>query len=152
MRRMRSVDVNGILKYKEQPQMYILTKRVRFCCSHRLYRDDWTAEQNRNVYGPCTNLHGHNYVLEVSVRGDVDTQSGMIINLNILGKHLTDEIVNRIDHTNLNTDIEEFKTRVPTLENMVDVFWDWLDGVLPDGVLEKITLYETENNKIEYWR
>ncbi|MEW6534612.1 MAG: 6-carboxytetrahydropterin synthase [Candidatus Auribacterota bacterium] len=130
--------------------MLLLTKKVRFCCSHTLRKKEWSDQKNFEVFGQCSNLHGHNYILEVTVRGDINDESGMIINLNTVGKIVNEKIVNVIDHTNLNTDIPAFTDRVPTLENMVMVFWDWLEQALPPGTLAKLTLYETENNKIEY--
>jgi len=95
-------------------------------------------------------MHGHNYVLEVTVSGPVDNESGMIINLNTLNKIINEEIIAWVDHKNLNTDINEFKDKLPTVENMAVIFFNKLKPVLPQNSLRKITLYETDDNKAEY--
>jgi len=130
--------------------MLSLTKKSRFCCSHKLYNPQWDSEKNKSVFGLCSNLHGHNYVIEVTVCGRIDEESGMIINLNELAKIIKTEITDWVDHKNLNTDIEEFKNKIPTVENMVVVFFNKLKRALPDKSLKKVTLYETEDNKAQY--
>ncbi len=130
--------------------MLTLTKRTRFCCSHKLYNPLWDKDKNKSVFGPCSNMHGHNYVLEVTVSGPVDNESGMIINLNTLNKIINEEIIAWVDHKNLNTDINEFKDKLPTVENMAVIFFNKLKPVLPQNSLRKITLYETDDNKAEY--
>lgn len=129
-------------------KMY-LTKIVTFCCSHQLLEKDWSDEKNRDEFGKCSNLHGHNYKLEVTVTGELN-QSGMIMNIAALSKIIRTKIVDHIDHKTLNTDIDYFKTHLPTMENMVIYFWDILEPHLPKCTLFKLTLYETDHNKVEY--
>ena len=130
--------------------MLTLTKKVRFCCSHKLYNPAMSEEKNLAIFGPCSRLHGHNYVLEVTVKGEPDPNTGMIMNLTELGKYIEDEIIEWVDHKNLTEDIPVFKEKLPTVENMVVVFWDKLQTVLPAGSLHKISLQETEDNRAEY--
>ncbi len=130
--------------------MVILTKRLYFSCSHQLKNRDWSDEKNRETFGRCTNLHGHNYVLEVSVKGIPDTATGMIINLHTVEDIVRKTIIEWIDHKNLNTDIDIFQTTNPTIENIAKIFWDRLKNAFPSNILSKITLYETENSWVEY--
>jgi len=129
-------------------KMY-LTKIVTFCCSHQLRDPSWSDEKNQDEFGKCSNLHGHNYKLEVTITGQLN-QSGMIMNMTSLGKIIRDKIVRHIDHKTLNTDIVHFKTNLPTVENMVIYFWDILKPHLPKNAIYKLTLYETDHNKVEY--
>ena len=132
--------------------MLALSKRVQFSSSHRLYRPDWTPERNFEVFGNCAHLHGHNYELEVTVKGNPDPETGMIINLQELGKIIKDEIVSWVDHRDFNSVIDEFKTTLPTIENIVQVFWRKLDAALPNGILYKLTLREADTSKVEMCR
>ncbi len=126
-----------------------ITKIVTFCCSHQLLETNWSDEKNLAEFGKCTNLHGHNYKLEVTITGNTD-QSGMLMNINKLSKIIREKIINHIDHKTLNTDIEYFKTHLPAMENMVTYFWNLLEPHLPKNSLHKLTLYETDRNKVEY--
>lgn len=130
--------------------MLTLTKKARFCCSHRLYNPVLSDEENNRLFGPCARLHGHNYVLEVTVKGTIDAQTGMIMNLTTLDRYINDEIIDWVDHKNLTEDIPQFESVLPTVENMVMIFWDRLEAVLPAGTLHRISLQETEDNRAEY--
>ncbi len=134
--------------------MVYITRRVEFCASHRLYNPTFTDEQNEALYGCCNNPngHGHNYVLEVTVRGEVDPQTGMVMDLKRLKDLIEDEIVERVDHKNLNVDVDFLKGVIPTSENIVIEFWGLLTGKLPAGCeLFELKLWESNNN-IAYYR
>ena len=122
-----------------------LTKRIEFCASHRYHNPNWDDEKNRQIFGPCNNKnsHGHNYMLEVTLRGAIDPVTGMIINLYDL-KHTLTDILKEFDHKYLNLDTPYFTERIPTTENLALTLWDIL-GKHPDiPVLDRIRLYEDD--------
>ena len=127
-------------------------RRVHFNAAHRLYRPDWSDEKNNEVYGKCNNpnFHGHNYVMEVWVEGEVDSETGYVIDLKILKQIINDQIVNEFDHKNLNLDCKEFESLIPTAENIIAVSWKKLRNVLDPKYTLKLKLWETENNIFEY--
>lgn len=133
------------------PSVYI-TRRATFSASHRLHSNELSAEENRQIYGKCNhpNGHGHNYVLEVTVRGEVDSRTGMVMNLVDLKKAMEEQILDQVDHRHLNLDVPVFRDLVPTAENMAVVFWQLLERVLPKGTLYEVKLHETENNVAIY--
>ncbi len=122
-----------------------LTKRLEFCSSHRYHNPDWDDAKNRQVFGACNNVntHGHNYLLEVTLCGEIDPVTGMIINLYDLKLHLWDVLI-EFDHKNLNLDTPYFANRIPTTENLALTLWNLLEKhpKLPD--LDRIRLYEDE--------
>ena len=128
-----------------------LTRRYIFSASHRLHCDALTAEQNRTVYGKCNNPHGHghNYALEVTVSGQVDSQTGMVCNLVDLDDAVRREIIDRFDHVNLNLS-PEFASHVPTTENLSATIFDILKRSFNAAHLEKIRIEETAMNSFEY--
>ncbi|MCD6459273.1 6-carboxytetrahydropterin synthase [bacterium] len=130
--------------------MLTITKTVCFSCSHRLYVKDWDDQKNFEVFGQCSRLHGHNYVLKVSLKGNPDPVTGMIINLTDLNKIIKHEIIKWIDHKNISEQVDVFQTKTPTVENLCIAFWDRLQKALPPNCLYKIALNETENNMAEY--
>jgi 6-pyruvoyltetrahydropterin/6-carboxytetrahydropterin synthase len=125
-----------------------LQRRVMFCSSHRLHSDDLSDEKNKQLFDKCNHIngHGHNYVLYVTLKGAPDPVTGMVINIVTLKKIIDLAVFDKVDHKHLNLDVPEFKTVNPTVENMTIVFWDWLQAVLPPGLLYEVKLYETENN------
>jgi 6-pyruvoyltetrahydropterin/6-carboxytetrahydropterin synthase len=127
-------------------------RRYALSASHRLHTDALTTEANRTAYGKCNNPHGHghNYVIEVLVRGPVDAETGMVVNLAGLDRVVQDRIVERFDHTNLNED-ELFDSTVPTTENFCRALFELVKNALPAGELEYIRVEETENNFFEYY-
>ncbi len=127
-------------------------RRVNFNSAHRLYRKDWSDKKNDEIFGKCNNpnYHGHNYVMEVWIEGDVDPETGYVIDLKILKKIIHDNIVERFDHKNLNLDIPEFKDLIPTAENIIKVSWNILRKELDQKYNLKLRLWETENNIFEY--
>jgi 6-pyruvoyltetrahydropterin/6-carboxytetrahydropterin synthase len=122
-----------------------LTKRLEFCSSHRYHNPQWDDAKNRAVFGLCNNVntHGHNYLLEVTLRGDIDPVTGMIINLYDL-KHILNQVLEQFDHKNLNLDTPYFSKRIPTTENLAVTLWHILENHpdLPNP--DALRLYEDE--------
>ena len=127
-------------------------RRVNFNAAHRLFRKDWSDEKNNSVFGKCNNpnFHGHNYILEVWIDGEIDPETGYVIDLKILKKIINTEIVERFDHRNLNLDCPEFENLIPTAENIILVCWNLLRSSLDDQFHLRLKLWETENNIFEY--
>ena len=126
-------------------------RRATFNAAHRLFREDWSDEQNKDVFGKCSNpnYHGHNYVLEVWLDGKIDPETGYVIDLKILKDFIRQEITDRFDHRNLNLDCSEFKNLNPTAENIALVCWRLLRARLDSKYNLIIKLWETENNVVE---
>ena len=134
--------------------MVYLTRRVEFCASHRLHSPAYTEEENDKLYGRCNNPngHGHNYQMEVTVCGSVTRDTGMIMDLKRLKDLIDREIVDRVDHKNINVDVDFMRGVIPTAENMIVSFWELLEPHIPEGVkLYEIRLWETDNN-IAFYR
>ena len=131
-----------------------ITKRVSFCAGHRLFNPAFSDEKNLQVFGECSNPngHGHNFVLEVSLSGSVDRDTGMIINLKDLKEVIDREIVSKVDHKNLNIDVEFMKGLIPTTEILASKIWEILDAKFGNGLLSKVVLWESENNRFEVSR
>ena len=129
-----------------------LTRRAVFSASHRLHSPALSDAENRRLFGKCNhpNGHGHNYVLEVTVRGEVDPKTGMVMNLAELKQAIADTVEAEVDHRHLNLDCPSFKGINPTTENLVVVFWKLLEKRLPKGFLHELRLHETENNVAVY--
>jgi len=127
---------------------------MTFCAGHRLFNPEFSNEKNHEIFGDCSNPngHGHNYVLEVTVTGKIDRDSGMIINLKHLKKVIEAEIIIRVDHKNLNMDVDFMKGVIPTTENFAQKIWEILDRKLGSDLLDKIVIWESENNRIEISR
>jgi len=128
-------------------------RRYTLSASHRLHSDTFTPEQNRAVYGKCSNPHGHghNYVVEVLVRGEVAPDTGMVINLVDLDAVVRTQVLARFDHANLNLD-PLFTSQVPTTENLCKTVFDLLKDAVPVAVaLEYVRVEETENNFFQYF-
>jgi 6-pyruvoyltetrahydropterin/6-carboxytetrahydropterin synthase len=127
-----------------------LTKRIEFAAAHRYVRPEWDEAKNRAVFGPCYNppAHGHNYLLEVTVSGDVDPLTGMVINLFDLKRVLL-TVIEEFDHKNLNLDMPYFKDRIPTSENLARVLWTKLESQRDIGRLHRIRLCEDEDLSAE---
>lgn len=126
-------------------------RRATFNAAHRLFREDWSDEQNKDVFGKCSNpnYHGHNYVLEVWLDGKIDPETGYVIDLKILKNYIKEEITERFDHRNLNLDCAEFRDLNPTAENIALVCWRLLRSRLDSKYILTIKLWETENNVVE---
>jgi 6-pyruvoyltetrahydropterin/6-carboxytetrahydropterin synthase len=132
----------------------VITRRETFSAGHRLFNPAWSEERNREVFGKCSNPsgHGHNYVLEVSLAGPVDPQTGFVYDLSELAALMRKLIIADVDHRNLNSDVDWLRGVIPTTENLVDAFWERLDSSLPDGLLFSVRIGETEKNWAERQR
>lgn len=130
----------------------LLTRRVAFCASHRLFRPDWTDEENLRVFGKCAHPggHGHNYELELTLRGQVNPETGMVMDLKDVKEILRREFFEQVDHRDLNTDVDFMRGRIPTAENIVIAAWERLSPHFPEGMMMRLRLHETANNYVEY--
>lgn len=129
-----------------------INRKAHFNAAHRLHNPNWSEEKNKEIFGKCSNpnYHGHNYELIVSVKGEVDPDSGFVMNLDVLRKIIETEVEDYLDHKNLNLDIEYFKTINPTAENIVILIWHRIREKLDSNLELKVTLYETPRNYVEF--
>ena len=129
----------------------IVSRRERFSAGHTLFNPAFSDEHNREVYGKCSNPsgHGHNYILEVQLSGDIDPTTGFVFDLGELGSLMHKLILDDVDHRNLNTDVDWLRGVIPTTENLACAFFDRLDSNLPSGLLFSVRLGETAKNWAE---
>lgn len=129
-----------------------VSRKAHFNAAHRLFNPQWSFEQNEEVFGKCNNpsYHGHNYELIVSVKGEVDPQTGYVMDMKVLKDLIKSEVEDRFDHKNLNEQCPEFAKLNPTAENIAIVIYDLLRPHLNAQHDLKITLYETPRNFVEY--
>lgn len=127
-------------------------RKEHFNAAHRLYRKDWDDKKNDEVFGLCNNplYHGHNYFMEVKVTGEIDPETGYVLDLKILKDIIREEVLEKFDHKNLNEDTEEFKELNPTAENIVCVIWEKIRKRLDIKYDLSVRLFETERNFVEY--
>ena len=135
--------------------MIFLTRREQFSAAHRMYRKEWSDRENREVFGKCSNpnWHGHNYVLFVTVKGEISEEHGFVMNLEKLKKIIREKVIDKVDHKNLNIDVDFMQGKIATTENLAVAIWNELSPEIEkDGIrLHCIKLQETENNSIEYY-
>jgi len=126
-------------------------RKAHFNAAHRLENQSWSDEMNRKVFDKCNlpNFHGHNYVLEVKLTGEVDPDTGYVMDLGILKGIITKEVTDKLDHKNLNLDVPEFKHLNPTAENIAIVIFNILRRCIDEQLILGIRLYETERNFVE---
>jgi len=146
-------DSSLFADYHGEEQMVYLTKTYEFSASHRLHSQHLSDEHNWEIFGKCNNAHGHghNYVLEVTIKGEVEARTGMIANLDFLDEAVQKHICARFDHKHLNLDTPEFKNLNPTSENFVKVIWEILEPPLRPTTLHRIRLKETPKNHFDYY-
>ncbi len=127
-------------------------RKAHFNAAHRLNNPKWSAEKNKEIFGLCNNpnYHGHNYDMEVKVSGEVDPETGYLIDLKVLKDLIKHEVEERFDHKNLNLDTKEFKDLNPTAENICFVIWQLLRNKLDEKYDLAVRLYETPRNYVEY--
>ncbi|MFD1063390.1 6-pyruvoyl tetrahydropterin synthase family protein [Winogradskyella litorisediminis] len=127
-------------------------RRAHFNAAHRLYRKDWSFEQNDAIFGKCNNpnFHGHNYELIAAVTGDIDPETGYVIDVKILKDIIRSEVEDAFDHKNLNVEVPEFKDLNPTAENIIVVIYNKLKAKLDSKFDLEVTLYETPRNFVKY--
>lgn len=132
-----------------------ITRRETFNAAHRLFRPDWDDQKNLEVFGKCSNpkWHGHNYTLYVTVEGDVDPSTGFVLNLKTLSQIIDKHVTDKLDHRNINLEVDFMKDKLASTENLAIGIWEQLEGhVLGLGArLYCVKLIETENNYVEYY-
>lgn len=135
--------------------MIYITRRERFNAAHKLYNENWSVEKNDEVFGKCANAnwHGHNFDLIVTVKGEIDPDTGFVMNLKDLSRIIKDEVIEKVDHKNLNLDVDFMKGKYPSTEILAMEFWNILAPLIKaqGAELHYIKLVETENNYVEYY-
>ena len=134
------------------PNKVYLTRRETFAAAHRLFKPGLSDKENFELFGKCSNpnWHGHNYTLEVTVAGEVDKETGFVIDIKKLKEIMHQFVISKVDHKNLNLDTDFMKGIIPTSENITIAIWNQLTDKIPGGKLFSVKLYETENNYFEY--
>ena len=136
------------------PMIYI-TRRERFSAAHRMFREGWTDDENYRVFGKCSNpnWHGHDYVLYVTVKGDVQESTGFFMNITALKEIIKEKVIDKVDHKNLNLEVSFMKGKIATTENLAIAIWNELKPEIEKAGAELhcIKISETENNTVEYY-
>ena len=129
-----------------------VTRRVHFNAAHRVHNPNFSDEWNRSTFGACNNpnYHGHNYELELTVTGEIDPDTGYVLDLNLLKDLAQERLLARLDHRNLNLDVPWFSDLIPTSENIAVVCWRELRAALPDALSLRLRLWETPRNYVDY--
>jgi 6-pyruvoyltetrahydropterin/6-carboxytetrahydropterin synthase len=137
------------------PETVYITRRETFNSAHRLFRPEWDDSKNREVFGKCSNplWHGHNYVLFVTVKGEVDPETGFVANLKDLSRLVRERVIQKLDHANINLEVDFMKGRLASTENLAIGIWEQLEEHVNmlGARLYRIRLEETENNFVEYF-
>jgi 6-pyruvoyltetrahydropterin/6-carboxytetrahydropterin synthase len=135
--------------------MIYITRRESFNAAHKLARTDWSLAKNIEVYGKCANpnWHGHNYQLYVTVKGEVNPETGFLVDLKWLKQIINENVIEKVDHSNLNLDVDFMQDKLASTENLVIAIWEILYPIIEKegAILHAIKLYETENNFVEYF-
>jgi len=126
-----------------------ISRRETFNAAHQLRNPRLSDDENRRLFGKCVNLHGHNYVLDVVVAGKIDDASGYVLDLKRLSDIVCQQIIQHVDHRNLNTDVPWLEGLITTAENLAVTFWERLRRELPEGVLRSVRVSETDKNWAE---
>ncbi len=135
--------------------MIYITRRERFNAAHRLFKADFSDEKNLDIFGKCSNpnWHGHNYELYVTVKGNVNPETGFLINLKELSKIINSLIIDKIDHKNINIEVSFMQNKLASTENLAIAIWEEIQQPINDlgAELHCVKLFETENNYVEYY-
>jgi len=131
------------------PTTVLVSRRESFNAAHQLCDPDLSDAENRRLFGKCANLHGHNYVLEVVVAGEIDPATGYVLDLKELSDLISRRILEDVDHRNLNTDVPWLEGVIPTAENLAVAFWERIGRELPAGSLRSLRLWESDKNWVE---
>jgi 6-pyruvoyltetrahydropterin/6-carboxytetrahydropterin synthase len=135
--------------------MIHITRRERFNAAHKLFREDWSQQKNAEVFGKCSNpnWHGHNYELYVTVKGEINPETGFVIDLKELRDIINKEVIDKLDHKNINIDVDFMQGKMASTEVLAVEIWNQLVGPIAktEAVLHSVKLYETENNFVEYY-
>ena len=129
----------------------IITKKYHFCASHKYGNDNWSEEKNLEVFGKDFNIHGHNYILEVSITGPIDPGSGWLVDLQKLNKVVKSNVIDLLDHSQIETDIDWFKGVQPSSENILIWIWEQIAPYLESGLLHRLRLVETHSIHTDYY-
>ncbi len=129
-----------------------VVRRLHFNAAHRLHNPARSEAWNAETFGPCNNpnYHGHNYELEVMVEGEIDQETGYVLDVGILKRLVEDEVIRHLDHRNLNLDVPWFASRLPSAENIAVFIWERLVDRIPQGRLRRVRLWETPRNWVDY--
>ena len=127
----------------------LVSRRESFNAAHQLRDPDLSDDENQRLFGKCAHLHGHNYVLEVAVAGEIDPATGYVLDLKRLSDVICRLIIQDVDHRNLNTDVAWLEGLIPTAENLAMAFWERVRPELPEGLLRSVRLWETDKNWAE---
>jgi 6-pyruvoyltetrahydropterin/6-carboxytetrahydropterin synthase len=133
--------------------MVYLTRKAEFAASHYYHNPALSAEENQRLFGKCNNPngHGHNYMLEVTVKGEVDARSGFVVDLKQLKDTLNREVLDALDHRFLNKEVPEFQARIPTTENLAITIWQRLEPKLKNAKLHRVRVYETPDLFVDFY-
>lgn len=138
------------------PHVVYVSRKEHFNAAHKLYNPAWTKEKNMEVFGPCANdnWHGHNFDLIVTVKGEPDPETGFVVDLKRLSTLIRKEVIDKLDHKNINLDVDFMQGKLASCENLIVEIWKILESKLPlitnSGKLHRIRLYETPRNYVEY--
>ena len=127
----------------------LVSRRETFNAAHQLRNPRLSDDENRRLFGKCVNLHGHNYALDVVVAGKINDDSGYVMDLKVLSDVMQQQVIQDVDHRNLNTDVPWLQGCVPTAENLAVIFWERLKRELPEGALQSVRVWETDKNWAE---
>lgn len=131
--------------------MVYVTRKLHFCAAHRLHDASLSREENERRFGRCANLHGHNYLLEVTYAGEPDEATGMLVHLSNLKQIIKQRVVDELDHKNLGEDVPVFRDVAPTLEMIAKYAWGRLDGAVPNATLHRIRLHQDHTLWADYY-
>jgi 6-pyruvoyltetrahydropterin/6-carboxytetrahydropterin synthase len=127
----------------------LVSRRESFNAAHQLRDPDLSDQENQRLFGKCANLHGHNYVLEVVLAGEIDPATGYVVDLKQLSEVICRRVIEDVDHRNLNTDVPWLQGRIPTAENLAVAIWERVRSELPEGSLRSVRVWETDKNWAE---
>jgi len=135
--------------------MIFVTRKERFNAAHKLFKPEWSEEENLRVFGKCSNpnWHGHNYELYVTVKGPADPSTGFVMDLKKLSAIIKSKVIEKVDHKNLNLDVDFMKNKMPSTEILAVAIWEQIESEIRTSgcTLHCVKLYETENNFVEYY-
>jgi 6-pyruvoyltetrahydropterin/6-carboxytetrahydropterin synthase len=131
------------------PVTVLVSRRETFNAAHQLANACLSDDENRQLFGKCVNLHGHNYMLDVVVSGKISDTSGFVVDLKRLSDVMCQQVIQHVDHRNLNTDVPWLEGHITTAENLAVIFWERLKGALPEGSLRSVRVWETDKNWAE---
>ncbi len=138
---------------EKKPKLVYITRKEHFNAAHRLFNPNWTDAENEAFFGKCANkhFHGHNFDLYVTLKGYANPETGMVMDLKKLKNVIQDQVIEKLDHMNINEDVDFMKGQLASIENIVVAIWDRLEPFIENGKLHCIKLVETERNYVEYY-